>query len=80
MDGLDKTTKLPPLTIGFALMVAAFLLYLGGEIRHAQTTIEDVRDRQTKYIGQDGTLTRQFRDMEREIARLRERVVVLETT
>ena len=79
-SAVSKRTALPPITIGFALLIAGSLVWLGGELREATTQIEDVRDRQSKYIGTNGSLTIDISDLEDELQALRERIIVLETT
>ena len=84
---ISKNTVLPGLTVGFLLfligVVAAGVMEYA-DVAHRIDVVEagvtDVRDRQSKYIGQSGSLTEQVRELEREIQRLRERIVVLETT
>lgn len=74
---IDRATGLPAMTIGFMGTLAVLIWIASQEfndIIDAQddilTVVEDVADRQSKYIGQDGSLTILIQDArDREVER-----------
>ena len=88
-NGISKATSLPAISVGFAISILVATWAAGGRFEgmeradsQAMVEIEDIRDRQRKYIGQQGSLTLQIEELqdlvtalEREIALLK---VILE--
>ena len=89
-NGISKATSLPAISVGFAISILVATWVAGGRFEgmeradsQAMVEIEDIRDRQRKYIGQQGSLTLQIEDLqdlvtalEREIALLKVRLEI----
>ena len=87
-NGISKATFLPAISVGFAISILVATWVAGGRFEgmeradsQAMVEIEDIRDRQRKYIGQQGSLTLQIEELqdlvnalEREIALLKVRL------
>ena len=87
-NGVSKATSLPAISVGFAISILVATWVAGGRFEgmeradsQAMVEIEDIRDRQRKYIGQQGSLTLQIEELqdlvtalEREIALLKVRL------
>lgn len=87
-NGISKATSLPAISVGFAISILVATWAAGGRFEgmeradsQAMVEIEDIRDRQRKYIGQQGSLTLQIEELqdlvtalEREIALLKVRL------
>ena len=87
-NGISKATSLPAISVGFAISILVATWVAGGRFEgmeradsQAMVEIEDIRDRQRKYIGQQGSLTLQIEELqdlvtalEREIALLKVRL------
>ena len=68
-QGLSKSSTLPAVSIGFALSILVATWVASGRFREMQTIdlqnatlIEDIRSRQSKYIGVSGLLTQRIDD------------------
>jgi hypothetical protein len=89
-NGISKATSLPAISVGFAISILVATWVAGGRFEgmeradsQAMVEIEDIRDRQRKYIGQQGSLTLQIEELqdlvtalEREIALLKVRLEI----
>ena len=89
-NGISKATSLPAISVGFAISILVATWAAGGRFEgmeradsQAMVEIEDIRDRQRKYIGQQGSLTLQIEELqdlvtalEREIALLKVRLEI----
>jgi hypothetical protein len=87
-NGISKTSPLPVISVGFAVSILVATWVAGARFEgmeradsQAMVEIEDIRDRQRKYIGQQGSLTLQIEELqdlvnalEREIALLKVRL------
>ena len=89
-NGISKATSLPAISVGFAISILVATWVAGGRFEgmeradsQAMVEIEYIRDRQRKYIGQQGSLTLQIEELqdlvtalEREIALLKVRLEI----
>jgi len=89
-NGISKATSLPAISVGFAISILVATWVAGARFEgmeradaQAMVQIEDIRDRQSKYIGQRGSLTLQIeelqdqvRSLERELALLKVRLEI----
>ena len=89
-NGISKATSLPAISVGFAISILVATWVAGGRFEgmeradsQAMVEIEDIRDRQRKYKGQQGSLTLQIEELqdlvtalEREIALLKVRLEI----
>ena len=87
-NGISKATSLPAISVGLAISILGATWVAGGRFEgmeradaQAMVEIEDISDRQRKYIGQQGSLTLQIEELqdlvtalEREIALLKVRL------
>ena len=87
-NGISKATSLPAVSIGFAISILVATWVAGSRFRDMENRdiantvmIEDVADRQKKYIGTSGLLTQrldnlteQLHLLEREMALLKVRL------
>ena len=85
---ITKQTSLPAVSIGFAISILVATWYAGARFRDMENRdvantvlIEDIADRQRKYIGTSGmlterldNLTEQLHLLERELALLKVRL------
>jgi|TARA_R110001599_G_scaffold345007_1_gene569040 hypothetical protein len=85
---ITKQTSLPAVSIGFAISILVATWYAGARFRDMENRdvantvlIEDIADRQRKYIGTSGllterldNLTEQIHLLERELALLKVRL------
>ena len=85
---ITKQTSLPAVSIGFAISILVATWYAGSRFRDMENRdvantvlIEDIADRQRKYIGTSGllterldNLTEQLHLLERELALLKVRL------
>ena len=83
-QGLSKSSTLPAVSIGFALSILVATWVASGRFREMQTIdvqhstlIEDIRSRQSKYIGVSGLLTQRIDDLEGRIRDLEVEMAVL---
>jgi len=83
-NGISKATSLPAVSIGFAvsILVATWVAgarFEGMERADAQAIvkIEDVADRQRKYIGQQGSLTIQIEELQDQVHLLERELALL---
>ena len=83
-QGLSKSSTLPAVSIGFALSILVATWVASGSFREMQTIdtqnatlIEDIRSRQSKYIGVSGLLTQRIDDLEGRIRDLEVEMAVL---
>ena len=83
-QGLSKSSTLPAVSIGFALSILVATWVASGRVREMQTIdtqnatlIEDIRSRQSKYIGVSGLLTQRIDDLEGRIRDLEVEMAVL---
>ena len=83
-QGVSKSSTLPAVSIGFALSILVATWVASGRFREMQTTdtqnatlIEDIRSRQSKYIGVSGLLTQRIDDLEGRIRDLEVEMAVL---
>jgi hypothetical protein len=89
-NGISKATSLPAISVGFAISILVATWVAGGRFEgmeradaQAMVQLEDIRDRQGKYIGQQGSLTLQIEELqdqvhllERELALLKVRLEI----
>ena len=87
-NGISKATSLPAISVGFAISILVATWVAGGRFEgmeradaQAVVLIQDVSDRQRKYIGTSGllterldNLTEQLHLLERELALLKVRL------
>ena len=83
-NGISKATSLPAISVGFAISIlvatwAAGARFEGLERADAQAIvkIEDVADRQRKYIGQQGSLTIQIEELQDQVHLLERELALL---
>ena len=83
-QGLSKSSTLPAVSIGFALSILVATWVASGRFREMQTIdtqnatlIEDIRSRQSKYIGVSGLLPQRIDDLEGRIRDLEVEMAVL---
>jgi hypothetical protein len=83
-NGISKATSLPAISVGFAIsiLVATWVAgarFEGMERADAQAIvkIEDVADRQRKYIGQQGSLTIQIEELQDQVHLLERELALL---
>ena len=81
---LTKATSLPAVSIGFALSIIVAVWIAGTRFRDFEnadtqnmTQIEDVLDRQKKYIGTSGLLTERIDDLEDVVNELERELALL---
>ena len=81
---LTKATSLPAVSIGFALSIIVAVWIAGTRFRDFEnadtqnmTQIEDVLDRQKKYIGTSGLLTERIDDLEDIVNELERELALL---
>ena len=72
---IDRNTTASRVTWGFAFIIAAGIV---GGTAYGQK-VDDVADRQAKYIGVNGSITREVEELERDLHELELRVLALET-
>jgi hypothetical protein len=84
---VSKASSLPAISVGFAIsiLVATWVAgarFEGMERADAQAVvlIQDVADRQRKYIGTQGLLTQQISDLMVRITELEKEMAVLRAT
>jgi len=84
---VSKASSLPAISVGFAIsiLVATWVAgarFEGMERADAQAVvlIQDVADRQRKYIGTQGLLTQQISDLMARITELEKEMAVLRAT
>ena len=89
-NGISKATSLPAISVGFAISILVATWVAGGRFEgmeradaQAMVQLEDIRDRQGKYIGQQGSLPLQIEELqdqvhllERELALLKVRLEI----
>lgn len=84
MAEAEATTisKATPIVINLGLIVSLIVtsFLIGRKVSDLETLLGDVAGRQSKYVGQGGLYTREPDELTGELVRLRERVIVLETT
>jgi hypothetical protein len=73
---LDKSAVAPRVTWGFAIIIATGIVSatIFGQ------KVNDVADRQKKYIGQGGAITEELRTLHDIVHDLELRITILETT
>jgi|TARA_R110000822_G_scaffold167162_2_gene307315 hypothetical protein len=83
-NGISKATSLPAVSIGFAvsILVATWVAgarFEGMERADAQAIvqIQDVADRQKKYIGTTGLLTEQLEELQDQVTALERELALL---
>ena len=83
-NGISKATSLPALSVGFfiSILVATWVAgarFEGMERADAQAMVElqDVRDRQGKYIGQQGSLTLKIAELQDQVIQLERELALL---
>jgi hypothetical protein len=86
-NAITKASSLPAISVGFAIsiLVATWVAgarFEGMERADAQAVvlIQDVSDRQRKYIGTTGLLTEQIADLTERITELEKEMAVLRAT
>jgi hypothetical protein len=83
-NGISKATSLPAISVGFAIsiLVATWIAgarFEGMERADAQAIvqIQDVADRQKKYIGTTGLLTEQLEELQDQVTALERELALL---
>ena len=83
-NGISKATSLPAISVGFAIsiLVATWVAgarFEGMERADAQAIvqIQDVADRQKKYIGTTGLLTEQLEELQDQVTALERELALL---
>ena len=81
---ISKASSLPAVSIGFALSIIVAVWIAGTRFRDFEnadtqnmTQIEDVLDRQKKYIGTSGVLTERIDDLEDVVNELERELALL---
>ena len=81
---ISKASSLPAVSIGFALSIIVAVWIAGTRFRDFEnadtqnmTQIEDVLDRQKKYIGTSGLLTERIDDLEDVVNELERELALL---
>jgi uncharacterized small protein (DUF1192 family) len=83
-NGISKATSLPAISVGFAISILVATWVAGGRFEgmeradaQAMVELEDIRDRQGKYIGQQGSLTLQIAELEARVNALQTELALL---
>ena len=83
-NGISKATSLPAISVGFAISILVATWVAGGRFEgmeradaQAIVKIEDVADRQRKYIGQQGSLTIQIEELQDQVHLLERELALL---
>ena len=83
-NGVSKATSLPAISVGFAISILVATWVAGGRFEgmeradsQAMVEIEDIRDRQRKYIGQQGSLTLQIEELQDLVTALEREIALL---
>ena len=83
-NGISKATSLPAISVGFAISILVATWVAGGRFEgmeradaQAMVELEDIRDRQGKYIGQQGSLTLQIAELEARVKALQTELALL---
>lgn len=72
---VSKASKLPQVTIGFAIIIATSIWWASGRWRDAEVGLTDVTTRQAKYIERRNE---QHAEMEAQVQRLHDDIEALE--
>ena len=83
-NGISKATSLPAIRVGVAISILVATWVAGGRFEgmeradaQAIVKIEDVADRQRKYIGQQGSLTIQIEELQDQVHLLERELALL---
>ena len=83
-NGISKATSLPAISVGFAISILVATWVAGGRFEgmeradaQAMVALEDIADRQGKYIGQQGSLTLELADLEERVNSLETELALL---
>jgi len=83
-NGISKATSLPAISVGFAISILVATWVAGGRFEgmeradaQAMVELKDIRDRQGKYIGQQGSLTLQIAELEARVNALQTELALL---
>ena len=83
-NGISKATSLPAISVGFAISILVATWVAGARFegmeradQQAIVLIEDVADRQRKYIGQQGSLTIQIEELQDQVHLLERELALL---
>mgnify|MGYP003647354434 FL=1 len=86
-NAITKASSLPAISVGFAISILVAAWVAGGRFEgmeradaQAVVLIQDVSDRQRKYIGTTGLLTEQIADLTERITELEKEMAVLRAT
>ena len=86
-NAITKASSLPAISVGFAISILVATWVAGGRFEgmeradaQAVVLIQDVSDRQRKYIGTTGLLTEQIADLTERITELEKQMAVLRAT
>jgi methanogenic corrinoid protein MtbC1 len=81
---ITKQTSLPAVSIGFAISILVATWYAGARFRDMENRdvantvlIEDIADRQRKYIGTSGLLTERLNNLTEQIHLLERELALL---
>ena len=84
---ISKATSLPAISVGFAISILVGAWMAGSRFEgmaradsQAMGELDDIRDRQRKYIGQQGSLTLQIAALIEHITQLEKEMAVLKAT
>ena len=83
-NGISKATSLPAVSIGFAVSILVATWVAGARFEgmeradtQAIVQIQDVADRQKKYIGTTGLLTEQLEELQDQVTALERELALL---
>jgi hypothetical protein len=84
---ISKASSLPAISVGFAISILVATWVAGARFEgmeradsQAVVLIQDVADRQRKYIGTQGLLTQQISQLTERITELEKEIAVLRAT
>ena len=83
-NGISKATSLPAISVGFAISILVATWVAGARFEgmeradvQAVVLIQDVSDRQRKYIGTTGLLTEQIAELQDQVTALERELALL---
>ena len=84
-NGISKATSLPAISVGFAISILVATWVAGGRFEgmeradaQAMVELQDIRDRQGKYIGQQGSLTIKLSELQDQLIKLERELAVFQ--
>jgi len=84
-NGISKATSLPAISVGFAISILVATWVAGGRFEgmeradaQAMVELQDIRDRQGKYIGQQGSLTIKLSELQDQLIKLERELALLQ--